>query len=355
MTAGDAVSEPNGRNNREFSVQDLNRWLADHAQGVAPITTVTKFAGGQSNPTYRVDTEGATAYVLRRKPFGELLPSAHAIEREYRLIDALHPTGFPVPRPLALCEDNKVIGAAFYLMEMVEGRTFWDGTLPEIACSDRRPLYEAMIDALAVLHSTDHVAIGLEDFAAPGNYFARQVGRWTKQYRAAQTDDIPEVERLIEWLPRSLPAQGRTSIIHGDYRIDNLIYASDSPRIAAVLDWELATIGDPLADFAYLAMNWIMPCDGRSGLLGVDCENGGLPTLDDAVARYCTVTDREGLPDLHWYFAYNLFRLVGIVQGIKRRVEAGNASSDRADAAVAGLMPLAKAAWSEARKAGATE
>lgn len=355
MTAGHVISDTNARNSMEFRVEDLNRWLTDHTQSVAPITTVTKFAGGQSNPTYRVDTEGGNAYVLRRKPFGELLPSAHAIEREYRLIHALHPTGFPVPRPIALCEDNKVIGAAFYLMEMVEGRTFWDGTLPEMARSDRRPLYEAMIDALAVLHGTDHVAIGLEDFAPPGNYFARQVGRWTKQYRAAQTDDILEVERLIEWLPRSLPAQSRTSIIHGDYRIDNLIYAFDSPRIAAVLDWELATIGDPLADFAYLAMNWIMPCDGRSGLLGVDCEIAGLPTLDDATARYCAATGRDGVPDLHWYFAYNLFRLVGILQGIKRRMEEGNASSDQAATAVANLVPLAKAAWDEARKAGATE
>ena len=355
MIADNANPDRNDGSSGDFSADNLSQWLVEHATGLGPVRSVTKFAGGQSNPTYRVDMETGGTYVLRRKPFGVLLPSAHAIEREYRLIHALHPTGFPVPRPIALCEDKGVIGAAFYLMEMVEGRNFWDGTLPELACADRRPLYEAMIDALAALHGTDHVVIGLGDFAPPGNYFARQVVRWTKQYRAAQTDHIPEVERLIEWLPRSLPAQSRTSIIHGDYRIDNLIYASDSPRIAAVLDWELATIGDPLADFAYLAMNWVMPWDGRSGLLGVDFTAAGLPTLDDAVARYCAATDRDGLPDLHWYFAYNLFRLVGIVQGIKRRMEDGNASSDQANEAVAKLIPFAKMAWTEACKAGATE
>ena len=355
MMGSDADNDLNARNGEELDIAALNGWLAVHAKRAAPIASVKKFSGGQSNPTYRIVTEGAGAYVLRRKPFGALLPSAHAIEREYRLIHALHPTGFPVPRPIALCEDKSVIGAAFFLMEMVEGRTFWDGTLPEVARADRRPLYEAMVDALAALHGTDHVAIGLGDFAPAGNYFARQVRRWTKQYRAAQTDDIPEVERLIDWLPRRLPPQSRTSVIHGDYRIDNLIYASDRPRIAAVLDWELATIGDPLADFAYLAMNWVMPCDGRSGLLGVDFAKAELPTLNDAVARYCAATDRDGLPDLHWYFAYNLFRLVGIIQGIKRRMQDGNASSDQADEAVAKLMPFAQMAWAEARKAGATE
>jgi aminoglycoside phosphotransferase (APT) family kinase protein len=331
----------------------LRLWLETVLPDFSGSASVGKFPGGQSNPTYRIDTTDG-AYVLRRKPFGPLLPSAHAVDREYRLLAALHPTGFPVPRPIALCEDEGVIGAPFYLMAMVEGRTLWDGTLPDVPRADRRAHYEAMIDTMAALHAIDHQAVGLGDFGPPGNYVERQVQRWTKQYRASQTDDIPEVDRLIDWLPRTLPAQTRTSIIHGDYRIDNLIYAPDAPQVRAVLDWELTTIGDPLADFAYLAMNWVMPRDGRSGLAGVDLDEAGLPTLDEAVARYCAASGRDGLPDLHWYFAYNLFRLVGIVQGIKKRMADGNASSTQAAATAAMLVPLARGAWAEARKAGAT-
>ncbi|PXA86876.1 phosphotransferase family protein [Nostoc sp. 3335mG] len=329
----------------------LGAWLKQAAS--AELRSVEKFPGGQSNPTYRVATS-AGDFVLRRKPFGQLLPSAHAVDREFRLISALHPTGFPVPRPVALCEDEGVIGAVFYLMELVEGRTLWDGTLPDIQKADRRAYYEAMVDTLAALHAIDHDAVGLSDFGPPGNYFERQVQRWTKQYRASQTDDILEVDKLIEWLPRTLPAQTRTSIIHGDYRIDNLIYAPDAPNVVAVLDWELTTIGDPLADFTYLAMNWAMPRDGRSGLAGVDLDTEGLPPLDTMVERYCAASGRDGLPDLHWYFAYNLFRLIGIVQGIKKRMIDGNASSAKAADTVAKLGLLTKAAWAEARKAGAT-
>ncbi|WP_454886701.1 phosphotransferase family protein [Sphingomonas oryzagri] len=329
----------------------LAGWLMEATS--AELRSVEKFPGGQSNPTYRVTTADGNL-VLRRKPFGPLLPSAHAVDREYRLISALHPTGFPVPRPIALCEDESVIGATFYLMEMVQGRTLWDGTLPDVSKPDRSTYYEAMVDTLAALHAIDHEVVGLGDFGRPGNYFERQVQRWTRQYRASQTDDIPEVESLIEWLPRTLPEQTRTAIIHGDYRIDNLIYAPDAPTVAAVLDWELTTIGDPLADFTYLAMNWAMPRDGRSGLTGVDLDAEGLPPLDAMVARYCAASGRDGVPDLHWYFAYNLFRLIGIVQGIKKRMIDGNASSTQAAATVAKLMPLAQAAWAEACKAGAT-
>lgn len=331
----------------------LAGWLAATLPDGGGVLTLEKFPGGQSNPTYRV-TRGGEAMVLRRKPFGTLLPSAHAVEREYRLIAALEPAGFPVPRAIALCEDADVIGAPFYLMALVEGRGFWNGVLPDVARDQRRPLYEAMIDTLAALHAIDHEAVGLADFGRPGNHFARQVERWTRQYRAAQTDDIPEAERLIEWLPATVPAQQRTSIIHGDYRIDNLVFAPDAPRVAAVLDWELATIGDPLADFAYLAMNWVMPADGRSGLGGIDLAAEGLPTLDEAIARYCAATARDGLPDLHWYFAYNLFRLMGIVQGIKKRLIDGNASNAQAEQMAARVMPLAQAAWAQARLAGAT-
>ena len=330
----------------------LARWLRGAIPGFTRLETVEKFAGGQSNPTYRLDT-AQRSFVLRRKPFGKLLPSAHAVEREFRLLAALHPTGFPVPRPIALCDDASVVGAVFYVMESVDGRIFWDGTLPEVPRVARRAHYEALIDTLAALHAIDHEAAGLEDFGRPGHYIQRQVERWTRQYRASQTDALPEIERLIEWLPRTLPQQSRTSIVHGDYRIDNLIYAAGTPRVLAVLDWELATIGDPLADFTYLAMSWAMPRDGRSGLGGVDLEAAGLPTLDEVVARYCDATGRDQLEDLHWYFAYNLFRTVCIVQGIKKRLIDGNASSSQAAATVQNLALIAKAAWSQALQAGA--
>lgn len=331
----------------------LARWISSAIPGGPSLRGVAKFAGGQSNPTYRILTD-AGQYVLRRKPFGDLLPSAHAIEREYRLISAIHPTGFPVPRPVALCEDSSVIGAGFYLMEMVEGRTFWNGTLPDLSGRDRRACYDAMVDTLAALHAIDHEAVGLGDFGRPGNYMQRQIDRWTKQYRAAQTDDIREVEQLIEWLPRTLPEQAGISIIHGDYRLDNLIYAADAPRVRAVLDWELATIGDPLADFAYLAMNWVLPHDGRAALGGVDLVEADVPTLDDIVARYCAATGRDGLPGLHWYFAYNLFRAVGIIQGIKKRMIDGNASNAQAAETVARLRSIARAGWAQAEIAGAS-
>jgi aminoglycoside phosphotransferase (APT) family kinase protein len=292
----------------------LARWMRATVPEHGALLGLAKLSGGQSNPTYCLDTTQGR-FVLRRKPFGTLLPSAHAIEREYRLLNAIHPTGFPVPRPIALCEEGEVIGSNFYLMEMVDGRSLLDGTLPSLSKADRRAYYEAMVDTLGALHSINHVAVGLENFGARGDYVARQVERWTRQYRATQTDDIPEVEQLIDWLPRTLPQQSRTSIIHGDYRIDNLIFSSEGPGIRAVIDWELATIGDPLADFAYFAMNWVMPRDGRSGLDGVDLEAEGLPNLNEMIERYCVATGRPDLPDLHWYFAYNLFRLTGIVQG----------------------------------------
>jgi len=335
----------------DIDLARLAPWLATHVEGFAGPVAVEKFTGGQSNPTYKL-TAASGAYVLRRKPFGPVLPSAHAVDREYRLIAALHPTGFPVARPYALCEDDSVIGSAFYVMEMVEGRTFWDGSLPAVA--DRRPIYDALIDRLADLHAIDPEAVGLGDYGPPGNYFERHVGRWTKQYRAAQTDDLPQVEKLIAWLPATLPKQDRVSIIHGDYRIDNLIYAHDTPRVAAVLDWELSTLGDPLADFAYVAMNWAMPSgEHNASIGGLDLPALGIPTLDEITARYCARTGRDGVPDLDWYFAYNLFRLLGIVQGIKKRALDGNASSAKATE-MAGRVPmLAQAAWGFARKAGA--
>lgn len=330
----------------------LGEWLAANVAGFAGSFTVEKFPGGQSNPTYRIDAASG-AWVLRRKPFGPILPSAHAVEREYRLIAALHPTGFPVARPWGLCEDPAVLGAPFYVMEMVEGRTFWDGALPDMAPGERAAAYEAIVDTLAALHSVDYDTVGLGDYGKPGNYFERQVARWSKQYRMSQTDDMPEVERLIEWLPRTVPAQTRTSIVHGDFRIDNMIFAPDATRVRAVLDWELSTLGDPLADFSYFLMSWVTAPEGRSGVQGLTGPETGIPTLEAMVARYCAATGRDGVPDLNWYFAYNLFRLTGIVQGIKKRLLDGNASSAQAAQTVERLPGLAAAAWGFAEKAGA--
>ena len=330
----------------------LAEWLSAHVEGFAGPLAVMQFEGGQSNPTYRLETPART-YVLRRKPFGTLLPSAHAVEREFRLIAALHGTGFPVPQAFALCQDAGVIGAVFYLMEAVAGTVHWNGALPGLAPAERRRLYEAMVATLAQLHGLDHAELGLSDYSRPGNYFARQVDRWTKQYRASEGERLEPAERLIAWLPRTVPEQTRTGIVHGDYRLDNLIAAPEGGRVAAVLDWELSTLGDPLADFSYLLMQWVMPADGRSGLAGLDLPALGIPSLEETVALYARLTGRESLPDLNWYFAYNLFRLVGILQGIAGRIRAGTAASAQAHEMAARVPALAEAAWRFAERAGA--
>jgi len=335
-----------------FDLESLAGWMSDHADGFSGPSTCSKFAGGQSNPTYRIDTPDRS-YVLRRKPFGPILPSAHAIEREYRVIAALQPTGFPVPPPHGLCEDDGVIGAPFYVMEMVEGRTLWDGTMPDVTPAERTAHYHAMVDTLAQLHEVDYRSVGLGDYGRPGNYFERQVARWTKQYKAAETEHLPSVERLIEWLPRTVPEQTRTSIVHGDYRIDNLIFAGAGPQVIAVLDWELSTLGDPLADFSYFLLCWVTRPEGNAGVLGMTGSDTGIPTMTEMVERYCAATVRDGVPDLDWYFAYNLFRLTGITQGIKRRIQLGTASNAQAEKTAARVGALADAAWDFALKAGA--
>jgi aminoglycoside phosphotransferase (APT) family kinase protein len=246
-----------------------------------------------------------------------------------------------------------VIGSWFYIMAMVEGRTIWDGSMPGSNPTERRAVYEAMIDTLAALHSIDVEAAGLSDYGKPGNYFGRQVDRWTKQYRLAETEVMSEMERLIEWLPKTLPEQTRTSIVHGDYRIDNMIFASDAPKVLAVLDWELGTLGDPLADFTYVAMAWVTENGGRSGVMDLDRASLGIPELDEMVTRYCAATERDGIPDINWYFAYNFFRLAGIIQGIKKRVIDGTATSPHARDMSERVRPLAEAAWNFAVKAGA--
>ena len=329
----------------------LGAWLEANIEGFQGPFELTKFPSGQSNPTYRIRAASGD-YVMRRKPFGKLLPSAHAVDREYRLLSALHPLGFPVPQPLAICEDPAVIGAIFYIMEMAKGRPYANGALPDFDPATRRGMYEQLIDTLADLHVIDPDAAGLGDFGKPGNYFERQVMRWTRQYRDSQTDYLPEMERLIAFLPESLPEQSRTSIVHGDYRIDNVVFDGDG-TLTAVLDWELATLGDPVADFSYLAMQWMMPADGAAGLAGLDVAKLGIPSLEDAVDRY---SDRSGVPvgdRLDWYFAYNLFRLAGIVQGIKKRVIDGTASHAQAEEMAKRVPMLAQAAWGFAQKAGA--
>lgn len=335
----------------DLDTAKLTAWMVANVAGFAGPLRYAKFPGGQSNPTYRIDAASG-AYVLRRKPFGPLLPSAHAVDREYRLIAGLHPTGFPVPRPYGLCEDDCVIGSAFYVMELVEGVTHWNGALPDHMPAQRTAIYHAMCDRLAQLHQTDYAAAGLGDYGKPGSYFERQVGRWTKQYRLAQTDDLPDVERLIEWLPRTLPPQTRTSIVHGDYRIDNIIFGADG-EVRAVLDWELSTLGDPMADLSYLLMNWFTPASGASGIAGLAGPDTGIPTVEQMVERYCTATARDGIPDLDWYFAFGQFRLMSIVQGIKKRLLDGNASNAKAAEHAARVPELAASAWRFALAAGA--
>jgi aminoglycoside phosphotransferase (APT) family kinase protein len=330
----------------------LTAWLEQYVAGFKGPITLMKFEGGQSNPTYRLDAASGT-YVLRRKPFGTLLPSAHAVEREYRVLTALHPLGFPVPRVFALCEDPGVIGAAFYLMDFIDGTNFTDGALPNLAKDARTRLYHDMIDTLAALHRIDARAAGLATFGRPGNFFERQVARWIKQYRASETDRIEAAERLIVWLPATLPPQSGVAIVHGDYRIDNLIMARSGGKILAVLDWELATLGDPLSDFSYFLMSWVTPVDGRAGLLGLPLDQLGIPTLERVVARYCERTSREAIQDLDWYFAFNLFRLLGIAQGIKKRLMDGNASNARAGELAARIPQIAAQAWRFAERAGA--
>ncbi len=330
----------------------LAQWMSANVAGFKGPLHLTKFKGGQSNPTYKI-TAASGNYVLRRKPFGQLLPSAHAVDREYKVQAGLHRAGFAVAPQYGLCTDDGVVGSWFYVMGMVDGRTIWDGAMPGDAPAYRGATYNAMIDTLAALHNVDVEAAGLADYGRPGNYFGRQVDRWTKQYRLAETERMEQVERLIEWLPQTLPEQTRTSVVHGDYRIDNMIYAKDAPQVLAVLDWELSTLGDPLADFTYVAMAWVTENGGRSGVMDLDRKALGIPELEEVTERYCAATGRTSVPDMNWYFAYNFFRLTGIMQGIKKRVIDGTASSSHAKAMSERVQPLADKAWEFAVLAGA--
>ena len=330
----------------------LTAWLEENVENFEGPLRYFKFAGGQSNPTFKIEASSGV-YVLRRKPFGNLLPSAHAVDREYRVIAGLYPTGFPVARPYGLCTDPTVLGAEFYVMSFADGRNLWDGTLPDYDPAERAGIYNAMCDTMSALHNTDYQAAGLSDYGRPGNYFERQVARWTKQYRASETEHMPEVEKLIDYLARTVPDQTRTAIVHGDFRIDNMIFHKEEARVVALLDWELSTLGDPLADFSYFLMSWVTAPEGRSGVNGRTGPATGIPTIAEMTARYCAATGRDSVPDLNWYFAYNLFRLTGIVQGIKKRIVDGTASSAQAERSAAGVYRLAQSAWNFALKAGA--
>ncbi len=312
------------------------------------ISSVEQFKGGQSNPTYKLDGK----YVLRRKPPGKLLPSAHAVEREYRVIKALHAAGFPVAKPHVLCEDESVIGTAFYVMEYVEGRVLWDQSLPGMTPAGRGAIWDELNRVISTLHSLDYRTIGLEDFGRPGNYIERQIARWSKQYQASETEKIPAMDDLIAWLPQNIPPSAATTVVHGDYRLDNAIFHPQEPRILAVLDWELSTLGDPLADFAYHCMSWHIPPGQFRGIAGLDLAALGIPAEAEYVARYCERTGQQPIDPSHWdfYLAYNLFRIAAILQGIMKRVVDGTAASAHARDAGGRARPMAELGWRQVEK-----
>lgn len=327
----------------KLDTASLSRYLEEHIEGFKGPITEKAFSEGQSNPTFLLDTPGGS-YVLRCKPPGELLKSAHAVDREYRVMNALANTDVPVPRMLAFCDDDSVIGSMFYIMEFIDGRIFWDPTLPDLSNDERSTAYDQMNRALAALHRVDTDAVGLSDYGKPGNYFERQVHRWIKQYRASETENIPAMETLIQWLPDNMPEDdGRVSIVHGDYRLDNMIFHPTEPKILAVLDWELSTLGHPFADLAYQCMQWRMAHGGTmSGLGGVDRESLGIPSEADYVARYCERMGIEGIPNWDFYLAFSFFRLAAILQGVKKRAIEGNAASTKAHDMGALTRPLSE-------------
>lgn len=340
----------------QFDLGQLEKYLSSRVAGFRGPLTLRQFKGGQSNPTYLLDTP-QRSYVLRRKPPGKLLPSAHAVDREFRVISALHAQGFPVAAPVLLCEDPAIIGTAFYVMDFVAGRVFWQPHMPGSNPSERAGVYDAMNAVLARLHSFEPAAIGLGDFGRGENYVARQVDRWSKQYRASETEKIEDMERLIEWLPRHLPPAGPVRIVHGDYRLDNIIIATDGPEVLAVIDWELSTLGDPLADFTYHLMQWHMPPDTGAGvgsLAGHDLAALGIPSAARYVDLYVERTGFDPRPYLPVYLAYNFFRIAAILQGILGRVRDGTATSEHAASKERMMRPIAAKAWAFAREAEAS-
>jgi aminoglycoside phosphotransferase (APT) family kinase protein len=349
-----AVSEQH-----RFDEAALVAWLSKHVAGFQGPLTVSQFKGGQSNPTYKLDTPHRS-YVMRAKPgpAAKLLPSAHAVEREYRVMKALAATDVPVAAMHALCEDESVIGRAFYIMDHVEGRVLWDLSLPSLDPKARAANYDEMNRVLATLHRVSPAAVGLGDYGKPGNYFERQISRWSKQYVASVTQPIPAMDSLMAWLPAHIPASARdeseVSIVHGDYRLDNMIFHAQEPRVVAVLDWELSTLGHPLADFSYHCMPWHIPLSTGRGMAGLDLVALGIPSEHEYIQRYAERTGRDAnamQADWPFYLAYNLFRIAAILQGIAKRVEDGTASSAQAKVAAAGARPLAELGWHHAQRA----
>ncbi len=327
-----------------FDTARLEEWMRAEVAGYRGPLQVEQYGGGQSNPTYRL-TAASGRYVLRRKPPGKLLASAHAVDREYRIITALYPTGFPVPRSYGLCEDETVIGTAFYVMDCVEGRVLWDQQLPDMAPAKRGAVFDAMNAGIARLHQIDYRAIGLESYGRPGNYLARQIDRWSKQYRLSETERIEAMDDLIEFLPRNIPQEETTSIVHGDYRMDNMIFDAAEPKIRAVIDWELSTLGNPLADFAYHVMYWRLEPALFRGLAGTDFAASGIPDERAYVEAYCRRTGRSGIAHWDYYIAYNMFRLAAILQGIMKRFLDGTAASRKAEQSGRRARAVAEAGW----------
>jgi aminoglycoside phosphotransferase (APT) family kinase protein len=348
MTIGDEKGSPGGTafygERHALPLRRLERWMRDHVTGFRGPLAAERFEGGQSNPTYKVVAASGT-YVLRRKPLGHLLPSAHAVDREYRVMRALAHTAVPVPGVYALCEDNAIIGNTFYVMEFLDGRVFWDQRLPGLGAADRRAMFESMNAVIAALHSVDPIAVGLEGFGRPGNYTARQIGRWSKQYQASETEPQPAMDALIEWLPRHLPCAEAPRIVQGDYRMDNLVFHKTEPKVIGVLDWELSTIGDPVADFAYHVMTWRVTPELFRGLAGIDFAGLGIPTEEEYVAAYCRRTGRGPIPHWDFYMVYSLFRLAAILQGIARRAIEGTAASSEAVELGWLARPVGEQAW----------
>lgn len=331
------------RSAHRFDTLRLDEYLRSHLEGYAGPLTVRQFKGGQSNPTYLLETAGAS-YVMRRKPPGDLLKSAHAVDREYRVISALYAAGFPVPRPYLLCADEDIVGTMFYVMEFLDGRIVWDLDLPGFSPDERAAVYDSLNETIAALHSFDPASLGLADYGKPGNYFSRQISRWSRQYEASATQVIPAMDRLIAWLPENIPDDESASLVHGDFRLDNVVLHPDEPRVIGVLDWELSTIGHPLGDFTYHLMAWQMPDIGigSTGLAGKDLAALGIPGEDAYIAQYCDRTGRDGISDRNFYSAYNFFRIAAILQGIAGRVRDGTAASAHADRAADAVPPLAE-------------
>ncbi len=331
-----------------FDVAALERYLREHVAGFAGPLSVEQFKGGQSNPTFRL-VAGSGTYVMRRKPPGKLLPSAHAVDREYRVITALAGSGVPVARTYALCTDESVIGAMFYIMDCVEGRVLWDPQLPGMSGAERRAIFDETNRVIAALHRVDYAAIGLADYGKPGNYFQRQIDRWSRQYKASETEKIEAMDRLIEWLPGNIPAGDATTIVHGDYRIDNMVFHPTAPRVLAVLDWELSTLGHPMADFSYHMMAWRLSSTEFRGLRGCDLAAMGIPPEEEYLARYLerTGTARPSAKDWNFCMAYNMFRAAAIFQGVMARAVAGNAASAQAVETGKRARPMAELGWKQ--------